>query len=46
MILGVRRADGQQLIPPPGDTELRVGDCLFVFGSSTAVNEMINAADV
>lgn len=46
MILGVRRADGQQLIPPPGDTELRAGDCLFVFGSSAAVNDMINAADV
>jgi voltage-gated potassium channel len=46
MILGVRRAEGQQLIPPPGDTELRVGDCLFVFGSTAAVNDMINAADV
>ena len=46
MILGVRRADGQRLIPPPGDTELRTGDCLFVFGSSAAVNDMINAADV
>lgn len=46
MILGVRRADGQRLIPPPADTELRAGDCLFVFGSTAAVNEMINAADV
>ena len=46
MILGVRRADGQRLIPPSGDTELRAGDCLFVFGSSAAVNDMINAADV
>ncbi len=46
MILGVRRADGQRLIPPPPDTELRAGDCLFVFGSTAAVNDMINAADV
>jgi voltage-gated potassium channel len=45
MVLGVRRADGQRLIPPPGDTELRVGDCLFVFGNTAAVNEMINASD-
>jgi voltage-gated potassium channel len=46
MVLGVRRANGQRLIPPPGDTQLCAGDCLFVFGSSAAVNEMINAADV
>lgn len=46
MILGVRRADGQRLIPPPVDTELRAGDCLFVFGNSNGVNDLINAADV
>ncbi len=46
MVLGVRRADGQRLIPPPRETELRAGDCLFVFGNTAAVNEIINAADV
>ncbi len=46
MIIGVRRANGERLMPPPGDTELRVGDCLFAFGSTTAVNEMINTSEV
>jgi voltage-gated potassium channel len=45
MVLGVRRADGQRLIPPPDNTELRAGDCLFVFGSTSAVNDLIHAAD-
>ena len=46
MIIGVRRSDGQRLMPPPGDTVLHAGDSLFAFGSTTAVNRMIGEAEV
>ncbi|QDU79267.1 Voltage-gated potassium channel Kch [Polystyrenella longa] len=40
MVVGIRRADGERLMPPPGDAEIRIGDCLFVFGNSQAVSEI------
>jgi len=41
MVIGIRRANGERLMPPPGSAEIRVGDSLFAFGSSQSVNEMI-----
>ncbi len=42
MVVGIRRASGERLMPPPGTAIIEPGDCLFAFGSSQAVNEMIN----
>ncbi len=42
MVVGIRRANGERLMPPPGTAIIEPGDCLFAFGSSQAVNEMIN----
>lgn len=42
MVIGIRRCTGERLMPPPGSATIQVGDSLFVFGSSQAVNEMIN----
>ena len=41
MVLGIRRASGERLMPPPGSTTILAGDSLFAFGSSQAVNEML-----
>jgi Trk K+ transport system NAD-binding subunit len=41
MVIGIRRASGERLMPPPGTTVIQTGDALFAFGSSAAVNEMI-----
>jgi voltage-gated potassium channel len=45
MVIGIRRASGERLMPPPGNAVLNAGDCLFVFGSSEAVNAMLGAPD-
>lgn len=42
MVVGIRRANGERLMPPPGTAVIEPGDCLFAFGSSNAVNEMIS----
>lgn len=42
MVIGIRRVNGERLMPPPGSALIQVGDSLFAFGSSQAVNEMIN----
>ncbi len=42
MVVGIRRANGERLMPPPGTAIIEAGDCLFAFGSSQAVNEMIS----
>lgn len=42
MIIGIRRADGEQLMPPPSSATIQTGDKLFAFGSSQAVNEMVS----
>ncbi|MBM4076665.1 MAG: hypothetical protein FJ267_13630, partial [Planctomycetes bacterium] len=41
MVVGIRRANGERLMPPPGTAVIESGDCLFAFGSSQAVGEMI-----
>ena len=46
MVIGIRRASGERLMPPPGNTVIHPGDSLFAFGSSAAVNEMIGEAEV
>ena len=41
MIVGIRRRNGERLMPPPGSAVIEPGDCLFAFGSAAAVNRMI-----
>lgn len=41
MIIGIRRADGERLMPPPASAVIHPGDSLFAFGSAEAVNAMI-----
>ena len=41
MVVGIRRRNGERLMPPPGNAVIETGDCLFAFGSTTAVNRMI-----
>lgn len=41
MIVGIRRRNGERLMPPPGNAVIEVGDCLFAFGAAHAVNRMI-----
>ena len=41
MIIGIRRQNGEHLLPPPGSAVIQAGDSLFAFGSTDAVNSMI-----
>jgi voltage-gated potassium channel len=41
MVIGIRRASGERLMPPPGTAVIHAGDSLFAFGSTSAVNAMI-----
>ena len=41
MIIGIRRTNGEKLLPPPGTALLTEGDCLFAFGDVSAINTMI-----
>jgi voltage-gated potassium channel len=41
IVIGIRRENGERLLPPPSSAIIQAGDSLFVFGSSTAVNAMI-----
>lgn len=41
MIIGIRRQNGERLLPPPGSAVIQAGDSLFAFGSTEAVNSMI-----
>ncbi len=41
MIIGIRRENGERLMPPPSSAIIQPGDSLFAFGSSEAVNAMI-----
>lgn len=45
MVLGIVRADGERLMPPPGSAEIHAGDSLFAFGSTAAVSSMIEESD-
>lgn len=44
MVVGIRRINGDRLMPPPGDAEIQRGDCLFVFGNAQAVSELTGNA--
>ncbi|MDG2385565.1 MAG: TrkA C-terminal domain-containing protein [Pirellulaceae bacterium] len=39
IIVGIRKADGSVLIPPPSTTEIQTGDNLFAIGNTTAIAE-------
>ncbi len=41
MVIGIHRANGERLMPPPGTAVLQAGDSLFAFGSTEAVNEVV-----
>ncbi len=41
MVIGIRRATGERLMPPPGTAVINAGDCLFVFGPAETVNKMV-----
>lgn len=41
IVIGIRRQSGERLLPPPPSAVIQTGDSLFVFGSSSAVNSMI-----
>ncbi len=41
MVIGIRRASGEKLMPPPGSAMLQPGDSLFAFGSTEAINSVI-----
>ena len=45
MVIGIRRASGDRLMPPPGDAILHAGDCLFVFGNAENVNSILAEPD-
>ncbi|QDT66111.1 Voltage-gated potassium channel Kch [Calycomorphotria hydatis] len=40
MVIAIRRANGEQLMPPPGTAKIHQGDCLFAFGTVNAVNSI------
>jgi len=44
IVVGIRRRSGERLMPPPGNAMIEAGDCLFAFGSTTAVNQMIGTS--
>jgi voltage-gated potassium channel len=46
MVIGIRRANGERLMPPPGSAVIQADDSLFVFGSPAAVNRMIEHVEV
>ncbi|HTI49705.1 MAG TPA: potassium channel protein [Planctomycetaceae bacterium] len=41
IVVGIRRPNGERLMPPPGNAVIQPGDSLFAFGSASAVNRMI-----
>ena len=45
MVIGIRRASGQRLMPPPGDAVIQSQDSLFVFGNADAVNAIVDRSD-
>jgi voltage-gated potassium channel len=45
MVIGIRRQNGERLLPPPGNAVIMEGDSLFAFGSAAAVAQMIAAEE-
>lgn len=44
MVIGIRKSNGEKLMPPPGNAVIEIGDCLFAFGNTSAVNKMIGGS--
>ncbi|MCH8829121.1 MAG: TrkA C-terminal domain-containing protein [Planctomycetes bacterium] len=45
MMIGIRRANGERVMPPPADTIIHGGDSLFACGSAASVNARIGDAE-
>lgn len=45
MIIGIRRANGERLMPPPSSAVIQAGDSLLAFGNSEDVNQLIGQID-
>ncbi|MDA1016261.1 MAG: potassium channel protein [Planctomycetota bacterium] len=41
MVIGIRRSNGDRLMPPPGTAVIESGDSLFAFGTSESVNRIL-----
>jgi voltage-gated potassium channel len=41
IVIGIRRASGEHLMPPPANTEILAEDRLIVFGRVDAINTLI-----
>lgn len=41
VIVGLRRANGDRLMPPPPTATIEPGDCLFAFGQAGALHKML-----
>ena len=46
MVIGIRREDGEKLMPPPGTAVIMAGDSLFAFGSAQAVNDTMRGGSM
>ena len=45
MVIGIHRANGDRLMPPPGTAVIEAGDSLFAFGSADSVNQVLGETD-
>jgi len=45
MVIGIRRENGDRLMPPPGNAIIEANDCLFVFGNAGSVNGILTDTD-
>lgn len=41
MVIGIRRSDGERLMPPSGSARIRLGDSLFTFGTKDAIGSVV-----
>jgi len=46
MVIGIRRENGEKLMPPPGTALIMAGDSLFAFGSTQAVNNTMRGENL
>ncbi len=44
MVIGIRRQNGEKLMPPPGSAVIMAGDSLFAFGSAQAVSDTMRGS--
>ncbi len=45
MIIGILRANGERLLPPPSSATIQAGDSLFAFGDTNVVNSVIATSE-